>query len=76
MALDWSIRLHAIYVRVELDIKTTAPQKGYLIESTFYKISRDFEFVKGLLCRDVYPNFWALGWVPGATFHCPNNPGG
>jgi hypothetical protein len=48
MALDWSIGLHAICVRVELDIKTAAPKKGYLLEFTAFmgvasqKIMRTF----------------------------------
>jgi hypothetical protein len=36
MALDWSIGLHAICVRVDLDIKTAAPKKGYLLEFTAF----------------------------------------
>jgi hypothetical protein len=36
MALDWSIGLHAICLRVELDIKTAAPKKGYLLEFTAF----------------------------------------
>jgi hypothetical protein len=36
IALDWSIGLHAICVRVEQDIKTAAPQKGYLLEFTAF----------------------------------------
>jgi hypothetical protein len=41
MSLDWSIGLHAICVRVELDIKTAAPKKGYLLEFTAF-ISHPF----------------------------------
>jgi hypothetical protein len=36
MALDWSIGLHAICVRVELDIKTATLKKGYLLEFTAF----------------------------------------
>ena len=38
MALDWSIGLHAICVRVELDKKIAAPKKGYLLEFTAFMV--------------------------------------